>query len=129
MTNTSFERHRAQLYCENLAGCKDIEKWGSYRAIFEKLSLTPAQATALKTELQNDAGDLYYKGLLSLSEGVNSVSRHLYSWALIKFYYSLYYFLRCSLACHGYCVVRNGRLYTLKCVAGESPVNIRDGKF
>jgi len=117
----SFDRLRTQVLCETLVGCTDLGQWNTYRAVFESLNLTSEQVHVLKSTLLEDAKDLYFKGLLSLSEAIYSMSRRLYSWATIKAYYSVFYLLRGSLALRDYAIVRNRSLYLLPLKVGESP--------
>ena len=80
------------------------------------------QEITLKSALIEDGKDLYYKGLLSLSEAIQSMYHRLFSWATVKAYYSIFYFLRSSLALRGYSLVRNKSIYLLLIKSGISPV-------
>ena len=124
-----FERLRAQLECERIAGCKDAEKWAGYRLCWEQVKLSRANVRALRNALREDCKDLYFKGLLSLSEAVCSTDKCLYSWATVKLYYSVFYFLRCSLAIRGYAIVRNKSLYLLRVQEGEGPIKKNTDKY
>ncbi len=120
----SFERFRTQLECEKIVGCTSLDKWNSYKASFERVSLHSDKVTILISALLEDANTLYFKGILSLCESISSINRHLYSWATVKAYYSIFYLLRCSLALNGYAIVRNKSLYLLKLKEGEQPLKI-----
>ncbi len=117
----SFERYRVQTFCERLVEARGLEDWNRKREEFQALKLDAQNVDDLQKMLCADAGDIYFKGLLSLCEGIQSISRGLYSWATVKLYYSLFYFLRCSLAAMGYAVVRNKSLYVLKIAERENP--------
>lgn len=123
----SFDRHRAQLRCENILNCKTLDDWKL--ADFKNLRLDKSQASLLDSELRDDAKDLYFKGLLSLFEALKSVNEKLFSWATIKFYYSVYYFLRCTMAVNGVALIRQKSLYYLKAIDGESPVSKGNKKY
>lgn len=125
--NTGFDRHRAQLRCETILNCKTLDQWKL--ADFESLQLDKSQAYLLSTELREDAKDLYFKGLLSLFEALKSVNSKLFSWATVKFYYSLYYFLRCTMAVNGVALIRQKSLYYLKAIDGESPITKGNKKY
>ena len=125
----SFERLRTQQECENLVGCKNLSDWSNRRAIFESLVLTSQHEVTLKSALIEDGKDLYYKGLLSLAESIQSMHHRLFSWAPVKAYYSIFYFLRSSLALHRYSLVRNNSLYLLLIKAGTSPVKKSHRKY
>lgn len=78
------------------------------------------ESTALLQAMKNDLEEYYYKGILSFAEAISSIDRNLYSWATVKLYYSVFYFLRCSLACKGVAVVRAERiLFYIRSRAGE----------
>jgi hypothetical protein len=117
----SFERYRVQARCEELVGAKDLDDWMRKREVFENLTLSEEHCRILVGDLRNDANDVYFKGLLSLCEGIRSINRKVYSWATVKLYYSVFYLLRSSLAAKGYAVVRNKSLYLLRINKGERP--------
>lgn len=117
----SFERYRVQIRCEKLVGARDLQDWKSKRKVFELLQLRDYDSRILLADLKEDAKDTYFKGLLSLCEGICSINRKLYSWATVKLYYSVFYFLRSSLAAKDYAVIRNKSLYLLKVKKGEKP--------
>lgn len=117
----SFDRLRAQIICETLVGCIDLKKWINYQSAFEMLTLDSNKVSILRLALWDDAEDLYFKGLLSLSEAISSVSRHLYSWATVKAYYALFYLLRSSLAVRDNAIVRNRSTYLFHINVGEMP--------
>lgn len=116
-----FNRYRAQLRCEALVNSRNLADWHSKRDDFENLHLTADDASRLLQDLNEDSKDLFFKGLLSLSEAITSLNRHLFSWATIKLYYSVFYFLKCSLAVRGHAVVRNKSLYLLTAGKGSKP--------
>ncbi|NOS91718.1 MAG: hypothetical protein HOP30_07335 [Cyclobacteriaceae bacterium] len=125
--NISFDRHRAQLRCETILNCQTLDQWNV--ADFKNLQLNKSQASLLSSELREDAKDLYFKGLLSLFEALKSIEAKLFSWATVKFYYSLYYFLRCTMAVNGVALIRQKSLYYLKALDGESPVTKGGKKY
>lgn len=118
--STSFDRYRAQLRCETILNCQTLEQW--WQADFKSLQLDKSQASLLSSELLEDAKDFYFKGTLSFFEALKSVESKLYSWATVKFYYSIYYFLRCTMAINGIALIRQKSLYYLKAIDGASPV-------
>lgn len=120
--NMSFNRFRAQLRCEELVGCTTQNDWNNKRQIFDKVVLTEQQAAKLQLDLIEDSKDLYFKGTLSLFDAISSLHEKLFSWATIKLYYSVFYFLRCSLAVNGIALIRNKSLYSFKANVGSSPV-------
>ena len=123
----SFNRHRAQLRCESIFNCTTPEQWKS--ADFKSLQLNSSQAVLLSADLKEDAKDLYFKGLLSFFEGINSVNSKLFSWATIKVYYSLYYFLRSAMAANDVALIRHKSLYHLRAIVGAQPVSKGNKKY
>jgi len=117
----SFERYRVQVACERLVGARDLDDWARKRSDFEALTLSDVDCSALAEHLREDAKDIYFKGVLSLCDAVCSIKRNLYSWATVKLYYAVFYFLRTSLAAKGYAIIRNRSLYLLSLRSGERP--------
>lgn len=120
--NMNFNRLRIQQSIEKYVGCNDTEKWSSYRKLLENYHLSNIDESTLRYELSLDAEDIYFKGILSVCEALNSISNGLHSWAIVKLYYSVFYFLRCSLALNGYAIIKNKCLYLLKIEAGAIPL-------
>ena len=125
----SFDRLRTQEECERLVGCTNLADWSSRRAAFERLVLTSHQELTLESALLEDGKDFYYNGLLSLSEAIQSMHHRLFSWATVKAYYSIFYFLRSSLALRRYSLVRNKSIYLLLIRAGNGPVKKSHRKY
>ena len=124
----SFERNRAQLRCEEFLNCKsDLLKWNACE--FDKYVLTKSEAEKLKIDLHEDAIDYYFKGLLSLFESINSINLSLFSWATVKGYYAVYYFLRSSFASKGYGLIRKRGLFLIKALEGEKPLRKGNKKY
>lgn len=117
----NFERRKTQLLCESIIGCNDPSKISDYKTQFESITIDATNETDFNKSIQEESKDYYYKGLISLCEGINGISRGLYSWATVKLYYSVYYFLRASMASQGYSILRLNSLYILKIKKGESP--------
>lgn len=106
----SSERLKTQVKFEDIVSGNDINVWSSLtKAQIKAFSLTAAHVSILDNSLRQDALDFYYKGLLSLYEGIIAVSNKGFSWATVKLYYSVYYFLRCSLCCHNIGFIRKER--------------------
>ena len=118
--STSFDRNRAQLRCENFLNCPTLELWNE--ADFKSFILTVPQAFLLSSDLIEDSKNFYFKGVLGLFEAIKSIEAGLFSWGTIKLYYSIYYFLRSTLALNGVAIVRQKSLYYLKVASGEGPV-------
>jgi len=116
-----FNRFRAQLKCEALLSCGTLDDWARKRKNFEDFTLTRTSAKDLVASLEEDSKDLYFKGILTLSEALYGISKCLFSWATVRLYYSIFYFLRCSLATKHYAIIRNKSLYLLRAKEGEKP--------
>lgn len=125
----NFDRFRVQTYLENQLNCRNLNDWSCRRSQFENLVITDSQATELSDALKDDAVDLYYKGMLTLCEAINSIRSHLFSWSIVRLYYATFYLLRCSLAAKGYSFVRNKSLYLIRIKSGEKPVKKTGNRF
>lgn len=103
----SSERLRTQLQFENIIGGNDPLVWqNATKGQIKGFSFNPSHVVILESALSSDSLDFYYKGLLSLYEGLISLNKKNFSWATVKLYYSLYYFLRTSLCCKKIAFVR-----------------------
>jgi len=118
----NFERFRVQKHIEMSLGCNDLDNWHSYRDKLEEYSISNAEDDVLKEKLTLDSEDLFYKGVISLSEALAELSKGQSSWPVVKLYYSVFYFLRASLACKGFSLVRNRSQYLLEIKTGEKPI-------
>ena len=125
----NFNRFRAQLKCESLLSCGTLEDWARKRKDFEDFTLTRTSAKDLVASLEEDSKDLYFKGILTLSEALYGISKHLFSWATVRLYYSIFYFLRCSLATKHYAIIRNKSLYLLRAKEDEKPQKKSSKKY
>lgn len=125
----SFNRFRVQSAVELEIGCTDLAKWESYLAKFKDYEITEDRKTKLISELEKDASDLYFKGIFSLSDALSSLFNGRHSWATIKLYYAVFFFLRCSLASKGFAFLKNKGIYTLNMSIGEKPIRRDQTKF
>lgn len=116
----SFDRYRAQLLCENLLGCASFEEF--LNADFDSFVLDTPNAYQYSNVLKEDASDLFYKGMLSLKEGLTGFLQRNYSWAVVKLYYSTFYMIRADLAIRDYGLIRHRSVYYLEANSGSMPL-------
>lgn len=116
----SFDRHRAQTLCENILGCSSYDDF--FNADISTLTLNDSTAYAFKNSLIEDSKDLFYKGHLSLLEGLKGIENKNFSWAVIKCYYSVFYMIKADLALRDYGLIRHRAIYYLKAATGASPI-------
>lgn len=84
--------------------------------------LNVQQATYLKKWLIEDAKSLAHSSLISILEIGRGVEQELYSWSIVKSYYSTFYVLRSLLACRGRGVFYVGsKAFTIASNPGELP--------
>ena len=114
----NYDRRRVQLVCESellnqynidLSLNKDLKKLPSIIPTTQFLN-------SLKSVLPDDIRDYYFKGLLSFCEAIISFNNKGYSWATVKLYYSVFYFLRAEMLTRNTILVRSsggGPLYRL----------------
>jgi hypothetical protein len=84
--------------------------------------LSRLEVAKLSAALRSDAGDFYYSSWVSFLDAINSVNKGFYTWATVKFYYSVFYAFRASLALDGVCIFHVDRsAYVLSAKPGASP--------
>lgn len=127
--NMNFNRFRVQSAIELEIGCTDLTKWVSYNRQFKEYKVNSSNRDRLISELKGDASDIYFKALFSLSDALSNISEGRHSWSVIKLYYAVFFFLRCSLATKKYAFLKNKGIYTLKLDINESPERRDLGKF
>jgi len=125
----NFDRFRVQQFLENFLGCSELENWPSYRSALEAYRIRHQDEDELRLSLLKDGEDLFYKGLLSLSEALVEISQGKHSWATVKLYYSVFYFLRSSLAAEGYAIIKNQSQYLLDIKSGSKPEKRSSKKY
>lgn len=86
-------------------------------------ALSATEAAKLSTSLREDAHDAIYSGILSIAEAIQGLDRQLYSWATVKLYYSVFYFIRAVLGLHKIGIIYQGRTpYAWRAVPGQIPI-------
>ena len=125
----SFKRSQAQVACELIFSCSNNDQFISNKKQFETHSFREEEIAKISVGLRVDVFHLYIKGIHSLFEAILSAKNKYYSWAIIKLYYSNYYFLRSSLGLHGYTLIRCNSLYLLKINKGESAIKKGGKKY
>ena len=68
-----FNRNRTQVAFEQLVGARTPHELDTKKNAFSEYVLTPSDTISLKSNLQQDAIDLFFNGILSFSEGIDSV--------------------------------------------------------
>lgn len=107
--------HRAQAVA-------DLALKGLAAATVSSKALGAAEASSLKSAVDQDARDAIYSGALTIAEAIQGLDRHLYTWATVKLYYSVFYFARAALALQGTCVFYvNSTPYSWLAAPGEVP--------
>lgn len=119
----SFDRYRAQTFCESILGCTDYDQFFNkpYTDV-ENMILDRNYAYSLSASLKEDAKDFYFKGCESLSESLNSFNAKLYSWAIIKAYYATFYMIKADFALKDFALIRHKCIYYLQATVGASPI-------
>lgn len=107
----SFERLAFQSWMEGHLGCRDLNRWESYRQKIEECLITTDSLPVAVNALDRDAASLLHKGLLSFSGACNDLALNNRSWAIVKLYYSLFYTIRARLCSRRHGLVRNKSWY------------------
>lgn len=106
----SSDRLRTQIKFEEILSGNNITVWQSLtKAQIKNFAFNNANRSVLQVALMEDCIDFYYKGILSLNEGIIAIETKNFSWATVKMYYSVYYLLRSSLCCNQIGFVRKER--------------------
>ena len=107
----NFERLAFQSWMERHLGCRDLNRWDSYRSKIEEYLITTDSQPAAVEALDRDAASLLHKGLLSFIGACNDLDLNNRSWAIIKLYYSLFYTIRARLCSRRHGLLRNKSWY------------------
>lgn len=123
-----FSRNRAQLFYENLIGAAPEDLITKHEE-FKNHVLTADEAALLRDNLNKDAIDFFYNGVLSFSEGIDAVFKKRFSWATIKLYYAIYYLIRATLASKEIAILRCRSMFRLTAKDGEKPYGTTNRKY
>ncbi|HMS98131.1 MAG TPA: HEPN domain-containing protein [Saprospiraceae bacterium] len=116
----SFDRYRAQLFCESIFGCSDFAQfYNTHHSSIESYKLDKRSAFTLSNYLKEDAKDFYFKGCQSLTESLSNYNNRLYSWAVIKAYYSIFYMIKADFALKDFALIRHKCIYYLQAKDGS----------
>lgn len=110
-------RNWFQLYIENKLGCINVEEFGKdkkYKTALTSYIIDISDIKEISDILKNDSLDFFYSWILSLFEWINGVSQSRFSWSVVKFYYSTYYFLRAFLSINWIWIIRCWWLFYIK---------------
>lgn len=126
---SNSDRARVQVFIEESIGCYDVTNLKQYKSQFEAFTVTDENKQQLIDSSKKDGRDLYFKGALSLAQGISDVNYGLHSWAVAKFYYAIFYFLKASLALRGFGIIRaGGPIYSLKFEVNQVPNVVKTTK-
>ncbi|MDR6469262.1 hypothetical protein J2777_002990 [Paraburkholderia graminis] len=96
---------------EGHVGCRDLDRWDSYRQKIEECLITTEFLPVAVNALDQDAASLLHKGLLSFVGACSDLSLNNRSWAIVKLYYSLFYTVRARLCSRRHGLIRNRSWY------------------
>jgi hypothetical protein len=106
----SSERLKTQMLFQDILGDNDYQKFKKKKAPeIKNFSISRSHTILFQSTLRDDASDFYYKGIVSLSESLIATNFKRFSWATVKLYYSIFYFLRASLCLSDIGYVRKER--------------------
>lgn len=126
MAATSFERHEVQRYFERQLGCTDLLQWKSYRTGLQAYTLSAADVAALSPLLIQDAVALYTQAIQSFSQALIALTRKEFAWPMVKFYYAVFYAMRCELHASSVIAVKNGNIYFMPNTAGATFSSVQE---
>lgn len=130
--NINFNRNRTQIAIEKILSIdvfnpdKAIQK--ANQSILENHYLNHQEVQTIGPQIMEDASDYFFNGCISIIEGIEAVFSRRYSWATVKLYYSVFYFLRASLACNKYAIIMVNKLFFRLFIAAGEKVHKIDKK-
>lgn len=89
--------------------------------------LSTSERQNLELRLREDAKDYYQAALVSIVDGLRSISDGFFSWATVELYYAVFYSLRSRLALSGECVLYEGHSPRLMTTAAGAVVSKLSG--
>lgn len=126
----NFDRFRTQVAVELDLGCTDLSLWSTnFNQTFIDFVIDQERKDTLLQELKDDALDMYFKGVHSISNAIFNISEGNHSWSVVKLYYATFYLMRCSLATRGIAFLKNKNIYSLEMKIGEKPVKRNKGRL
>lgn len=99
------------------------DEYKKTKNLFLSLKFTHEDIIELKESAKLDSICYYQKGIQTLCEAILNIDKSLYSWATVKLYYSIFYFLRATTICYNYIIVRWVDLYYIQLLINNSPTN------
>lgn len=123
----NFDRNLSQVKYEEIIGASSYEEADGND--FKNHTLSQDEANQLKKTAKEDSINFFYNGMISISEGINNILKRHFSWATVQLYYSIYYFIRSSLASKNIILLRNKSMYRLTIKENEKPYKTNNKKY
>lgn len=115
------KRKNTQLYFENHFQCLENQsKW--INSDFPNFIVNDSAKEILTNLAISDSRNYFFNGLLTFAEAIEGLKKGNYSWSVIKFYYSVYYFLRASMYVKGIIFIHQKGIYRLELKKNEKPL-------
>ena len=122
------KRKRTQIFFEDYFDCNDNpSKW--INCDFPNYVVAEKDIDSLISGAQADSKSYFFNGLLTFSEAVNGLKEGNYSWSIVKFYYSVYYFLRASLYINKIIFIHQKGIYRLEIKPGTTPLRKNNKQY
>ena len=121
MIVTNSERQRVQLFIENKVGCNSADEVKSFKNAIKLYSVGHRDLNILTDLTKLDSISLFNKGRVSFFEAIKCLENGSESWAVVKFYYATYYFLRAEMLHEKIALIRCGQVFYLNIKVGNSP--------
>jgi len=124
-----FNRKHVPETFEQHFGFNDYEDLYRNRRKLESISLDENSIKNIRLAADKDITHFYFKALLSLFEAIDSISKGRYSWATVKIYYSVYYFLHTEILARGTILLRAGGFYRVTLKPGEHFITKKNKEY
>lgn len=105
--STLSKRLQTQTYFEHKLGCYNPQNFKQFLDDLKNYEFDITTVDDISPLLKLDGTDLFYKGMISLLQGLMDIKNNCHAWATVKLYYSVFYFIRTSLALNGFVIVKN----------------------
>lgn len=130
MMTINSDRFKLQQLIELSIGCTNHKELSAHKTALENFVVTQSNFGQLENALKEDSGNTLYKGALTLLEALTSISKGNQSWAIVKFYYASFYFLRVLFGARGFGMIKcKGEIYTLKIEPGATATKQTGKRF
>lgn len=123
-----FERSAVQEFFERRVGCPAPDDFSQFLDKLSILKLSLSDSAILFDKVMLDAQAQFERCALTLFQALFDLESGNKMWAVVKFYYSVFYAIRAELHLNGLSIIRCNRVFTTDGKAGSSLVRYNNKK-